>query len=60
MRPRPAFRRWAARGGTATVAAMALAGGIQAATGPAPAAAASGPTVTNPFRPPITIPTARA
>jgi hypothetical protein len=33
MRPRPAFRRWAARGGTATVAAMALAGGIPAATG---------------------------
>jgi hypothetical protein len=51
MRPRPAFRRWAARGGTATVAAMALAGGVQAATGAAPAAAASGPTAANPFSP---------
>ena len=51
MRPSHPFRRWAARGGTATVAAMALAGGMQAAAGAAPAAAAGGPAAANPFSP---------
>ena len=49
MRPSHAFRRWAARGGTATVAAMAFAGGMQAATRPAPAAAAGGPAAGKTF-----------
>ena len=43
MRLSHAFRRWAARGGTATVAAIALAGGLQAAAGGAQAAAAGPP-----------------
>ncbi|HXZ72480.1 MAG TPA: hypothetical protein VEH31_16635 [Streptosporangiaceae bacterium] len=51
MRPSHPFRRWAARGGTVTVAAMALVGGMQAATGAAPAAAAGGPAAANPFSP---------
>ena len=51
MRLSHAFRRWAARGGTATVAAIALAGGMQAAAGGAQAAAAGPPATPNPFSP---------
>ena len=51
MRLSHAFRRWAARGGTATVAAIALAGGMQAATGGAQASAAGRPTPANPYSP---------
>jgi serine protease len=65
MRFSHALRRWAARGGTATVAAIALAGGMQAAAGGAQAAAggaqaaaggaqaaAAGPPATaNPYSP---------
>src|SRR5689334_10281144 len=46
-----ALRRWAARGGTATVAAIALAGGMQAAAGGAQAAAAGPPAPANPYSP---------
>ena len=50
MRFSHAFRRWAARGGTATVAAIALAGGMQAAGG-AQASAAGPPATANPYSP---------
>jgi hypothetical protein len=49
MRFSHAFRRWAARGGTATVAAIALAGGMQA--GGAQAMAAGPPAPANPYSP---------
>src|SRR5262245_63082750 len=58
MRPGHAFRRWAARGGTATAAAIALAGGMQAAAGGEqalaagrPTPAASPPAPANPYSP---------
>jgi serine protease len=50
MRLSHAFRRWAARGGTATVAAIGLAGGMQAAGG-AQASAAGSPATANPYSP---------
>ena len=50
MRLSHASWRWAARGGTATVAAIALAGGLQAAGG-AQAAAAGPPAAANPYSP---------
>jgi len=49
MRLSHAFWRWAARGGTATVAAIALAGGMQA--GGAQASVAGPPAPANPFSP---------
>ena len=49
MRLSHAFWRWAARGGTATVAAIALAGGMQAAG--AQASAAGPPAPANPYSP---------
>ena len=50
MRLSHAFRRWAARGGAATVAAIALAGGMQVAGG-AQASAAGPPATANPYSP---------
>jgi serine protease len=50
MRLSHACWRWAARGGTATVAAIALAGGMQAGGG-APASAAGPPGPANPYSP---------
>jgi len=49
MRLSHACWRWAARGGTATVAAIALAGGMQ--TGGAQASAAGPPATANPYSP---------
>jgi hypothetical protein len=51
MRLSHAFWRWAGRGGTATVAAIALAGGMQAAHGGAQASAAGPPGPANPYSP---------
>ena len=51
MRPRHPARRWAVRGGTAALAAMAPGTGMQVAVTGAPASAAGNPTVRNPYSP---------
>jgi hypothetical protein len=52
MRPHHAIRRWAARGGTAAVAALALAAGTQITAAGAEAAAGAGhPAAQNPYSP---------
>ena len=51
MRSRHSARRWACRGGTAALAAMALGAGMQVAVTGAQAAAAGPPATANPYSP---------
>src|SRR5215469_10428481 len=51
MKPRLSVRRWTARGGTAVLAAAALAAGLQAAAPGAQAAVGGRPATANPYSP---------